>query len=123
MFVRKRIRSRLRGRGGDPGAGKIIAYYQVLESVRVKGKPRHRVVASWCGRPSLAQAIAAAEMWQRWSMGHLERYEAALACGRPRLAVPRARHPHQELEQEIKGLHRRLEMGRAKIERLRQAHA
>ena len=44
MFVRKRTRARLGYGSGDRWKGRVIAYYQVLESIRVDGRPSHRVM-------------------------------------------------------------------------------
>jgi hypothetical protein len=122
MFVRKRTRARLGHGGHDPWKGRVIPYYQVLESVRVDGRPRHRVVASWCQHPGLAEAIREREAWinrlERW----LARDEQALAEGRP-WKVSRARNPYEHVQQQIAELRGDLEENLAELARLRVAHA
>src|SRR3712207_4736921 len=61
MFVRKRTITLGGYYPGDPSAGKVTAHYQVLESVRVDGRPTHRVVASWRYSPTLAEALREAQ--------------------------------------------------------------
>ena len=73
MFVRKRTRTRARRRVFDQDADGVSVYYQVLQSIRVDGKPRHRVIASWRGRRSLGQEIAARLRFQ----SRIEAQEAA----------------------------------------------
>jgi hypothetical protein len=121
MFVRKRTRARLGLGGHDPWKGRVIPYYQVLESVRVDGRSRHRVVASWCQHLSLTEAIREREAWinrlKRW----LARDEQALAESKP-WKVSQARNPYEHVQQQIAKLRGDIEENLAKLTRLRAAH-
>jgi hypothetical protein len=131
MFVRKR-RYTCRKHGSYQAsrhqARWDVPYYQVLESVRVDGKPGHRVIASWSGHRSLVAAILAFSDEVRTMQEQLDTCRKALAahaagdrlaCGR---AAPFARKPYEALLKTVPRLERELPPLQAKLDGLRRAH-
>jgi len=120
MFVRRRTRTR---QGRDGG---VVAYYQVLASVRVDGRPTHRVVASWSGHPDLAAALRMQEYRVARAERHLARDQREMAA-MPASAVADQlagrRTRWWALDRAIEKAKRRLAGQRAALAGLREAHA
>jgi hypothetical protein len=110
MFVRRRI---VRG----------SVYCQVLESYRVNGTPKHRVVTAWAPPPaSLADAIRDVEeqvAWRERSLARMEQGEQVFKPGPGRSA----KQARRQNEQYISELQQSLDRLRPKLAGLREAHA
>jgi hypothetical protein len=118
MFVRKRgytCRKHGSYRTFQHQAQWDVPYYQVLESVRVDGKPRHRVIASWSGHRSLVGAILAFSEEVRTMHEQLDEQRAGLAAGGQKTTKRWFVNRVAEMERDLPRL-------RAKLDGLRHAH-